>query len=147
MDSVTRGLVEQISFGNQAKAFAGQEFEAGFGVIDHDCNPRLSVRMDQERVGLNDIDFPLKERGADLLHRLASFGEFDADQVAFDDRQPSPLEDFAASFGMAHDESDEGAFGSVTDGKRGDSDSSDFKATDHFEELSDAIFQEQRELA
>jgi hypothetical protein len=42
---------------------------------------------------------------------------------------------------MADDESDKRAFGRIADRKRGDTDTSYFETADHFEQLSDPIFE------
>ena len=74
-------------------------------------------------------------------------GQLDADQVAFDQRQAGPFQDFAALLGMAEQEPHEGAFGRIVDRQGHDPDVAPLEAADDFEQLADAVFQKHRELA
>ena len=77
---------------------------------------------------------------------LRAFGQFQADQVALDDRQAGPLQDLAALLRMAEQEADKRAFGGVADREGNDAHARTFKPADDFEELPDAVFQKDGEL-
>jgi hypothetical protein len=141
------GLLEEIAFGDQSESFASEYFKARFGVVDHNGYARLAARVEQEWVGLHDIDLTLQQGKAYLLHGVPTFRQFDTDKIAFDDRQPSSLEDLTSAFSLVDDESHERALGCIADGKGDDTYPGDLETTDDLQKLADSIFEEQSELA
>src|SRR6185437_4231049 len=104
------------------------------------------MRPQQERIGLDDVDLGLQERGADLQQWLRAFAEFHADQVAFDHRQAGALENLAALLGMAEQEPHEGALRRIDDRQRHDADLAALESPHDFQELSYPVLQEHGEL-
>ena len=100
----------QIAFGNHVKPFVPQGFQADFRVVDHQGDGGPAAGMQQDRVGLDDVHLGLQERRADSQQWLMVLRQFHADQVAFDQREPGPLEDLSALFRVAEQEAGEGAF-------------------------------------
>ena len=79
--------------------------------------------------------------------RLRPFRKLDADQVAFDQGQAGPLENFASLLRMAEQEADKGEFRGIGDRQGHDLDPASLEAANHFQELAHAVLEENRELA
>ena len=98
-------------------------------------------------IGLDDVHLGLEQGRADFHEALGTAGQFDADQIALDDRQPGPLQNLAPLFGVAQQEADEGALGGIGDRKGDDADLAPLETADHFEQLPYPIFEKDRKLA
>ena len=89
----------------------------------------------------------LQKRGANLQQRLMAFGQFDANKVGFDQRQPGTFENFPPLLRMAEQKPHKGTFGGIRDRQGDDLHPTAFKPPNYFQELPDPIFQKYRELA
>ena len=77
---------------------------------------------------------------------LRPFGQFHADQVALDDRQPGPFQNLAPLLGVAQQEPDEGAFGRVGDRQGHDPHPAPLETANHLQQLPYLVLQENRKL-
>ena len=73
-------------------------------------------------------------------------GQLDADQVAFDEREPGAFENFATLFRMAEQEPHEGALAGVGDRECDDPHLRAVEPTHDLEQLPDPVLEEDREL-
>ena len=98
----------------------------------------------QQGIGLDDVHLGLQQGGADFQERLGRVGQFEADQVAFDDRQAGPFENFPALLGMAEQESGKCAFAGVGNGNGHDFYAAALETANYFQQLSYPDSQEKR---
>ena len=101
-----------------------------------------AARTDQQRIGLHDVDLGLQQGGADFQERLRPLGQFDADQIALDDRQAGPLQNLSPLLGVAQQEANQGAFGRVGDRQGHDPHAAPLESANHFQQLPYPILQE-----
>src|SRR5688500_13301779 len=104
------------------------------------------MRLNEQGISLHDVDFRLEQCGADPQQRLRTVGELNADQIAFDQGQPSALQDLASLFRMAEEKSHEGAFGRIVDGQGDDANFASLESPHDLEQLADTVLQKDGEL-
>jgi hypothetical protein len=92
--------IYNVAFAKQSHPFATKRLKSPFGVIHHDRHRWFAMRANDQRIGLDDVDFSLQKSRADGQEWLVSFGEFNTNQIAFDDRQPSSFEYLPPAFGL-----------------------------------------------
>ena len=129
------------------KPLVRKRLDGHFDVVDHQRHGRPAGRTQEQGVDLRDVHLGRQQGRADLQHRLRRIGQLDADQVGLDDRQPGPLENLAARFGIAQQEPHQGTFGRIGDRQGDDPHIAALEAADHVHQLADAVLEKDRELA
>ncbi len=125
----------------------GVERDAGLlDVVDVQSHRRPAPGVDDQRVGVMDVNLGLDQSRAEVDQGMRAVGHLGDQQLVLGEGQLLELEDLPALLGVAEDHPDDAAVGRVGDREADDFDLRALEAPDQFEELADPVLQEDREL-
>lgn len=137
----------QISLGDHGNPFGIERFHGQIGIVDHQRDSGVSVRTDDQRISLDDVDLGLQERGTDLQERLRAVWQFNPDQVRLDHRQTRTLQDLTPLLGVTEQESNKRTLRGIVNRQSHDANPTAFETAYDLEQLADTVLQEHGELA
>jgi hypothetical protein len=144
----TRSVVRsEIIFGDDFEFLGGERIHCHFNVVDENRDHGPAMRPHQKRVGLDDIQFGLKQCGAHLEQRLRTRGKFDSDQVGLYQCQASAFENLSSLFRMTQQKPNASVFERIVNRQRHYAHAAAFKSPHDLEQLSDAVLKKHGELS
>ena len=118
-----------------------------FIIIDVHGDRRTSPGMEDERIGIVDVDLGLEKCLAKLDQRMGTVGQLDGHQLVLGKRVLVQGKDLAALLGIAQDQAQNRAVRGVGDRQTDDLDLRPLKRAHDLQQLADPVLEENRELS